>query len=1392
MSNLFDKLQAIAANLVTGGATGSGSTQSSGAANSSNNEVSVFNRKEESATKASTQIDDEEYLWWQERLEEKKEEEEKAKTESFDSSKYSSDEWTSVEAKANKNILGNVKDYTFKTSSGTKIDLEDIEGVKILENKQTGEIVVVGANGATINAGNKDAKITIYDSDIKKLDTDKGNDEVKIYNSNVGEITTGRGIDNVLIENSQVEKVNTGSGSDSVKVKDSSIGNANTSSSLLWGVFDDAEDTVTLVNSEADKIKTGRGNDNVIASDSNVEKLKTGSGSDSLSLDKTEVDKLRTNKKDTVVEDKNYLDIDKTKLLELGTDKYIDAGNGNQFTVSSYSGYLLSQEVGFETEEEYQEYVLESLTSNFETMKSVFDVQEGKDGWIAGGYNGLKELTGLGITDKDVEEMIAKQEEMIKGLTAAMNGEGDMTFEEAYEFYTGTTYSKEKIDKYMEVSNIYSAMMVGCQYDENYMEEFEAATGMSVEDVTKEYALCQLDTFGKSTGLQDLVEKYSQDQEGFADKLSAAITTVGMTCIVVGAVVSFVFPPAAPVGAALMTAGKYVSLGGMFVDNAMDLVDDTTDKDGLTKEELSENALETGVEVVSYATGRAIGGLTNNINTAVSSAATQAGASNVTSYIAGQAAETTADMILSLGADYAIAQGQSLITTGEFMDSSEYWSLDRFLGEGKNQLIGILTGLSSAKINNSSGQAAVYATAGKMVLDGDSTGARAYLETSGVKVDDTSFDDFQRTVIEANPDASLPRLEAPKENNDPEIEVDKPVEEGRGFVFNPETGELTPKKPKTESQREIIELDHPASGDNIGVNLRVNTTTDGVDVQKVEPDIPTKQKSLSTIIEKCPNIEPEKLDRISEFLSDKTLSRIAASKNIEAEIDSVITKIESFKTELSKITTDENISDLLTSFIFKTGTWVDSDAQVDITRRQLTQIAEDGATTENTYILAPQPKGAKELKSYTNAARDMIQISDNADGNLKLNANNAGATFDLSKIDGDAKIIISDDCSVSGASMIEDTINALNVSGDVNGQKTIYFAPTVLGTKASSLLTSFTECFSKITPDEMDNLVKVVNANGKGLDTLSDNAKQMYEILRNATDGKEERFKKVTSQMQKIVATNSVQFKLIEGTKAEDYRETVEYKALSKAEQEQIDAYMSGFGQSFGYHDCNTSIAIEGYNGGDYEFGVEAGNKTAINALGIGRNDLPTKGNAPNNNNILAQIFAKSVGVDSSRIKISGHTTTEIYFEVAKNGYTTNPKIIDETGKEISNTYRITLDMKKDKKFTGKYNVCGQEFTEGETVVLSYKNSDGKICSFEIELPIITKDNNVQNPVQVLVDSLVKTNTDNSDSDYMLVRGTEVKGYRSNEQTLIDGQRDQFIFAFPNGATDIKIEKKQN
>lgn len=641
-------------------------------------------------------------------------------------------EWSIVEAEENKALgfLWGTGTYTYKTSNGVEITLENTENAQILENSETGEIIVIGADGAKIKGGSKDAALTIYNSDIEEIETGKGNDNIKIYNSTVTNINTGKGTDSITIEDSVVDDLNTGSGNDFVSVSDSEISGINTSSNFLWGILDDGEDTVFLDNTEADKIKTGRGSDNIIASGSSVNTLKTGGGSNSLNINETQIDNLKTNKKDTTIYDSSYLNIDKEIVSAIESDAEITLEDGSVISVNDYTNYILSQETGFQTEEEYQEYVISVMTSNLESMKSTFEHQEEADGAVAGGYNLMKELSGLGITSDDAKDMIAEQEAIIEGLTAALNGETTMSFEEAYGYYTGTAYSQEKIDKYMEVSQMYSAVMVGCQYDEDYMDKFEEATGKSIEDISKEYALCQSDTFGKSTGLQNLVEKYADDQNTFADKLSSIISTVGITCIIAGAVISFVFPPAAGIGMSLMTAGRYISLSGMFVDNAMDLVDDSTDADGLTKEELADIALETGVEAVSYAAGRRIGKLTNGLNTVVAGKAASAGMGNVGSYIAGQTAETAADTVMSLGADFVIAQGQSLITTGEFMAADDYWSMDRFLGEGKNQLIGILTGLASSKIN--SYQQGIYASAAAKLSSEDPASIKQYMENSGL------------------------------------------------------------------------------------------------------------------------------------------------------------------------------------------------------------------------------------------------------------------------------------------------------------------------------------------------------------------------------------------------------------------------------------------------------------------------------------------------------------------------------------------------------------------------------------------------------------------------------------------------------------------------------------
>ncbi len=674
---------------------------------------------------------------------------------SFDKSILENGQWKTIEANQNRALgfLWETGSKTYQTSSGVSVTLDESENAEIYENTETGEVIVIGANGATISSNSNNAKISIYDSDIENMKTSSGNDDIKVFNSNIQKIDSGKGIDSVTIKNSSVKQIETGSGSDTVTIANSQIGDTNTSSNFLWGAFDSSDDTVIINNSTAENVRTGKGNNKVITNKSTVNTLETGSGNSAVNINDSQVENLNVNNSSVVVNDSNYIDIEADVIKNIPSDSAILLEDGRSITVNDYANYILSQPVGFETEEEYQEYVLQFLSLNYESMKGTFQRQQDSDGIVSNGYDLLKELTDLGISADDIDDILSKQEEMINGLTAALNGESNMTFEEAFEYYTGTEYSKEKIDKYMETSNLYAAVMVGCQYDEDYIDKIEKATGKSINDISKEYALCQLDTFGKSTGFQDLVEKYSADQEGFADKLSSVISAAGMTCILVGAVVSFVFPPAAAVGMSLMTAGRYISLSGMYIDNVIDLVDDSTDKDGLTKEELGNIALETGVETVSYAAGRGIGKLTQGLNSTVNSKLLQAGAGKVTSYIAGQAAETATDTVLSLSADYAIAQGQSLITTGEFMPADEYWSLDRFLGEGKNQLMGILTGLASQKV--SAYQEGIIKVAQEKINAGDIDGAKAYMKQSGMKMSDESFDSFVKSVEEVRVQAEI-------------------------------------------------------------------------------------------------------------------------------------------------------------------------------------------------------------------------------------------------------------------------------------------------------------------------------------------------------------------------------------------------------------------------------------------------------------------------------------------------------------------------------------------------------------------------------------------------------------------------------------------------------------
>lgn len=103
----------------------------------------------------------------------------------------------------------------------------------------------------------------------------------------------------------------------------------------------------------------------------------------------------------------------------------------------------------------------------------------------------------------------------------------------------------------------------------------------------------------------------------------------------------------------------------------------------------TEMAKQTAISAGTAALGAGIGKITGNIINPYTTSMTN-------SVILGNIAEISADMSLSLSADYLIASAQA----GHFVDADEFFSWDRILGEGQNQIRGLLIGIASSKMNS--------------------------------------------------------------------------------------------------------------------------------------------------------------------------------------------------------------------------------------------------------------------------------------------------------------------------------------------------------------------------------------------------------------------------------------------------------------------------------------------------------------------------------------------------------------------------------------------------------------------------------------------------------------------------------------------------------------------
>jgi len=731
--------------------------------------------------------------------------------------KYNNENWAPVEPAKDKILFFETGSYTYTTSNGQKIKFTNVnEDTVVLENKETGEIVIIGANDTDIESDNSNAKITILDSNVHTIKTGKGNDNITVENSIVDIIDGGKGNDIINVKDSStVKNVKGGDGEDHINITNSIAG-------IIYGGKGD--DEIMVNNSEVQKIYGEDGNDTIIVNSSKViEEVLGGKGDDLINIANSDVAKLDGEKgkdslkikksviKEIVPDKDDSLYYDKTEEVSspydtLSPETIDQATDITQNKTSKYSNKELTPE------QEMQALAIDFFSQNLENMKSQFEEQENEDGAIRDAYNWVKELIDIGVSKEDINAAIEEQGRMIAELTAALNGESGATFEEVFENWTGVKYSEENIQKYFETSQNYSLLASGLakaenfknmvsnasslgevlecyteyfgseeegraklnemlqeaflnpensmafgyptsveinennelvvtranmygtggaleyetttqdisdvtnmmntmpryfdldKYAKEFTDKFVETTGKSVEELQNEYKINQLNAFGSGNSFQKLIDKYCADQEGFADKLASAAQIGGIGLMVVGGIVTFVCPPA---GIAIMNAGKYTALAGMFGDNAIELIDDLASENGLSKEEAWGLMKESITELALLYSGAKINGV----------------ASNVKDVVLTQTQNKALAFLSEIGTDASLSLLSDLVITGEV----------DLTGEGISQLLGIITGLAGAKVDAYTKEH--FDIADNLYKNGDIDGALEYLKSKGIPKD---------------------------------------------------------------------------------------------------------------------------------------------------------------------------------------------------------------------------------------------------------------------------------------------------------------------------------------------------------------------------------------------------------------------------------------------------------------------------------------------------------------------------------------------------------------------------------------------------------------------------------------------------------------------------------
>ena len=511
---------------------------------------------------------------------------------------------------------------------------------------------------------------------------------------------------------------------------------------------------------------------------------------------------------------------------------------------------------------------------------------------------------------------------------------------------------------------------------------------------------------------------------------------------------------------------------------------------------------------------------------------------------------------------------------------------------------------------------------------------------------------------------------------------------------------------------------------------------------------------------------------------------------------------EKFKEKLVEIGVDDiEEQTLLTNFLLDASNIIDRNTQINITNAQLEFLKSKGATFENTYLLAPQPSGPKKLKSYTNATRALLEISNNENSILPLNINNTKCeigdfqrTLFKQNEQGKKFIVLTDDCSLSGASMLEDSLTKLNSGTNLKtGQNVeIVFVPTVLGTKAVHTINNFIKCYEQLTSSDVVMLEKAIKK--KNTENLSPTALQMYHIIEEITDfnsktSEKDKSSTIAKTIKNAIKTKekggNISFSLANVSEtypvqlAQDFRNTLYYQNLSNEKKDIISSWLTADGQSFGYHSSATSVIIEGFDC-KYDFMQKIDNKDTQRALGYKEDgtphNIPLKGNAPNNNVILTQILAEVMGIDKKRIKASGETFPEIQYKLKQHGLTSIVNQKYQNGMVTSGrAIKIEFAIKPGGNYDGKISILGKTFDSG--CKIEVLNKEGTTL-FSQQLPNIQPGTSFLEAIPQIRKELNLNNFE--DNKATIVHGTKIIDEKYDKPLqYYPGEQENYIIAIP-------------